>query len=87
MKHTQPITVKYVSPTNTRGSRISLKDERFNTKITLSYDYEIGNVMTQAMKYLESNGYEIVCYGSNANNTYTIMCDSIDNSFKNIKDI
>jgi hypothetical protein len=86
MKHTQAIEVKYVSPTNTRGTRVQLKDTRFNTKITLSYDYEIGNVMIQAIKHLENNGYNIVCYSNNrVNDTYTIMVDSIDNTFKNIK--
>jgi hypothetical protein len=87
MKHTQAIEVKYISPTNTRGSRVQLKDTRLNTKITLSYDYEIGSVLGQAIKHLENNGYNIVCYSNNrANDTYTIMVDSIDNTFKNIKD-
>ena len=79
--HTQAIELKFLGATNTRGSRLKLKDMRFNTSVTLNYDYEVGNVITQATQYLESKGYIVVCYSSNHNDTYFIMCDSIDNSF------
>jgi hypothetical protein len=79
--HTQAIEVKFLEPTNTKGSRIQLKDMRFNTRITLSFDYSIGNVITQATEYLESKGYIVICYSANSNDTYFIMCDSVESSF------
>jgi len=57
------IAVKYLGPTNSRGSRIKLESKRFKQSITLSYDYRVGNGVNQAMEYLEQKGFRIVGSG------------------------
>ena len=56
------IKVKFLPPTNTRGTRIKLTEQRFqNTdNITLSFDYEIGNGTKQAIKYLQEKGINLI---------------------------
>ena len=85
IKHNQGFEVKFLGATNTKCSRIIIKDMRFNSKAILSFDYSIGNVITQAAGYLKSKGYEITAYSSNYNGDYFVMAAAIDNSFKNIK--
>jgi hypothetical protein len=48
--------VEYFSPTNTKGARVRIKDERNNVTKWLSYDYAIGNVAGQAYAYLKEQG-------------------------------
>lgn len=81
--------VKYIGPTNTRGSRVEIKEiKRFNgqkdDKVTLSYDYQIGDILEQALQYLDSKGFEIVARGSEYNHYY-ILVDSWGEDFKDLK--
>lgn len=56
------IRVKFLGATNTRGYRIKLTEERFNTSdsITLSYDYAIGDGSQQAIEYLQNKGINLI---------------------------
>lgn len=81
--------VKYIGPTNTRGSRVEIREtKRFNDqkddKVTLSYDYQIGDVLEQALQYLDSKGFEIVARGSEYNHYY-VLVDSWGEDFKDLK--
>lgn len=81
--------VKYIAPTNTRGSRVEIREtKRFNgqkdDKVTLSYDYQIGDVLEQALQYLDSKGFEIVARGSEYNHYY-VLADSWGEDFKDLK--
>ncbi len=60
LKNLQSMKIKFMSATNTRGSRVKIIDERFEESITLSYDYEYNNSIDLAIDYLESKGFNLV---------------------------
>lgn len=51
--------VKFISPTTHRGARVRITDLHFGTRIMLSYDYEQGNVTSQAINHLGANGIPV----------------------------
>ena len=57
------ISVKYIGPSNSRGTRLKIESKRFGQSITLSYDYKIGNIKDQAVQYLQSRGFSILGSG------------------------
>lgn len=85
------IKVSFVSPTNSRGSRIKIyesaryNDDKTQTKV-FSYDYAVGDVCQQAVDILVKNGFNPVCRASE-NDCYVILCDNWAENFKNIKDL
>ena len=44
--------IEFFGPTNTKGARVRIKDERNNVTKWLSYDYAIGDIVGQAYAYL-----------------------------------
>jgi len=62
VKNMRAIRVKYLPPTNNKGSRIKLTEQMYQTAdtVTLSYDYAIGNGTEQAIKYLQNKGINIL---------------------------
>lgn len=48
--------VKFIGPTNTKGSRLKITDLRYNKSITLSKQYNYSSIVEQAMNYLDSIG-------------------------------
>lgn len=81
--------IKYVPPTNNRGSRVEIKEtkryrDQKDDKVLLSYDYEIGDVLEQALRYLKDKGFEIVCRGSE-NNHYYVLANNWGTNFINLK--
>lgn len=55
--------VHYVSPTETRGSRIQIKDLRKNKSKFIQYDDSKGRTDEQAQQYLESIGISVDAMG------------------------
>ena len=51
--------IKYLGATNYLGSRVKITDTRHNKSITLSYDYSIGDIAKQAIKYLSDRDIKI----------------------------
>lgn len=81
--------VKYIAPTNTRGSRVEIKEtkrysDQKDDKVTLSYDYQIGDVLEQALQYLDNKGFEIVACGSEFD-YYYILVNSWGENFTDLK--
>lgn len=74
MQNLRCIQVKYLGPTNTRGSRVKITENRLgsNDSITLPYDYKIGDDIQQAQKYLESRGINCLGY-TELNDTLAII--------------
>ena len=77
-KQSRILTVKYLAPTNYRGSRISITEkkrysEHKTNKITLSYDYEISNVLDQALNFLEEKYKGAVSGYSGLKDEYIII--------------
>lgn len=46
------IEVKYIAPTNSRGSRVGLRSLRFGTRVIISFDYQHRNIDDMAIDYL-----------------------------------
>jgi hypothetical protein len=89
VKNMRAIRVKYLPPTNHKGSRIKLIEQMYETAdtVTLSYDYAIGNGTEQAMQYLQNKGINILGK-SNIQGETILFSDSWqtgDNDFITIK--
>jgi len=78
------IQVKYLPPTNHRGDRIVLTEERFEKtdKITIPYSYKYNNATDQAIEYLENKGIRIESKGQFKGINYLIS-DSWQNDTNN----
>ena len=48
--------IEFFGPTNTKGARIRIKDERNNVTKWLSYDYAVGDIVDQSYTYLQEQG-------------------------------
>ena len=83
------IKIKYISPTNFRGSRLCIYEpKRYNAdkteKVYLSYDYSIGCIQEQAFKYLQEKGFNIIAKASEFEN-YIFFADHWADEFREIK--
>ena len=83
MISTQAIQIRYNSPTATKGTTITLLDKQFKKSIKLSYDYDVGNVLTQAQKWLEDKGYKTYTHSTLGQDNWIVTVDHKDN-FKDI---
>ena len=82
------IKVKYISPTNFRGSRVCIYEpKRYNNdktkRVYLSYDYAIGNIQEQAYKYLLEKGFNVISRASEFEN-YILFVNNWAEDFKEI---
>lgn len=78
------IVVTYLAPTNHKGSRVKLHDTYTNTKVVLSYDYAVGNIGEQGMKYLLEKGFNPVCRTS-GHTKDVILCNNWGPNFVDLK--
>lgn len=78
MENLRCIQVKFLGPTNSRGARVKLTENRSSSKdsITLSYDYAIGDGLKQAEQYLKEKSINCIGYTSLGNGLYIILSDS-----------
>jgi len=78
MQNLRCIQVKFLGPTNTRGARVKLTENRNSSKdsITLSYSYEIGDGLKQAEKYLTERGINCIGCTGLGNGLYIVLSDS-----------
>ena len=80
--------VSYIAPTNTRGAGVKIAEtKRYNdhkTKsVRLSYCYETGDVLQQAINHLKDKGFEIVGRASDVD-FYYIFVNSWGENFKEL---
>ena len=83
------IKVKYIPPTNYRGSRVCIYEpRRYNNdktnRVYLCYDYEVGCIQQQAINYLTERGFNIVSRASELEN-YMLYADNWGENFIEIK--
>jgi hypothetical protein len=50
------MTVRYIGPTDYRGSRIKMNLPRFEEALTIPYDYEAKGAEDGAVRFLENSG-------------------------------
>lgn len=80
MRNFHAFEVKYLGPTNTKGSRIKITSKRFDQSITVPYSYEFNKASKQAVSELEKRGYVIV--GQAEFGDKTIILSTTFESFK-----
>ena len=85
IKHCRGIKVKYLGPTNYRGSRIKLTDERFSQSKTIDFSFNYSHKLDNAIDYLTTNGFKIIGY-SEMKNDYMIFCDNWGDACIKLKD-
>lgn len=59
MKRFRAFTIKYMSATNNRPSRVSILDNRYGQKKFIPYDYKQNSIYEMAQSYLEAAGIPI----------------------------
>ena len=79
------IKVKYISPTDHKGSRVCIYEpKRYNSdktkRVYLSYNYAIGNIQDQAYQYLIDKGFNVVSRASEFEN-YILFVDNWADDF------
>lgn len=78
------IKVKYLGPTNSRGSRVRLTSERFAESVTIPYNYALNNIESMAKEYLTDKGHYVLGCGEGKECIY-LICNSINGEFKRLK--
>ncbi len=56
------LRVKYLSPTNYRGSRVKIISDRFKQSVTIPYDHALNNPEDMAVAYLQNKCQECKAY-------------------------
>lgn len=77
MKNHRLFKVRYMPPTNTKGSRIQIKEDRgqkTESKI-ISFDYKEDSVKQQGINYLSSIGINVTGFGE-VKDYYILFSDS-----------
>ena len=60
MKNYHVIKVKYMGPTNFKGSRIKLTSDRFEHSVVIPYNYSFNNALDIAEAWLTEKGFDLV---------------------------
>jgi len=72
-------TVKYIGPTDYRGSRIKMSLPRFEETLTIPYNYEARDAEQGAVIFLTDNGCEPIARACAADHS-TILLFSFDST-------
>jgi hypothetical protein len=79
MEHLHAIEVKVLTPTAHKGTRVKLSSQSFDdSRVTLPYDYEMGDVLKQAEKHLIETDMQPVSYCYLGNGVYIVMCEEFE---------
>ena len=65
-RNTRMLTIKYLPPTNTKGSRIKIIDRYFEKSITLGYNYYYTSALRGGVHWLIENGWDVQAFNSQA---------------------
>jgi len=60
LKRLRCFTISYLPATNTKGSRIKIKDTRHEKTVIIPFDYNFDNIKQGAFEYLKSIGIDIL---------------------------
>lgn len=75
MKYLNSFKVKFIPATNSRGSRVSITSFRDNSRLTVPFDYAVGNTLGTAEKALSDRGFTIIGY-TETKDYYIILSDT-----------
>lgn len=79
------IAVKYLGPTNTKGSRIKMTSLRFGDSVTIPYGYEYNNARDIAEAWLASKMTHKSIIGSGETPTGFIIAVDVFERMKSIE--
>jgi hypothetical protein len=70
------LKVKYLGPTDTRGSRVKITSERFENSKTISYSSEYNRAMDAAINWLsKERGFTVIGTGEGDGHDYVIVSE------------
>ncbi len=58
--HFHLLTVKYIGPTNSRGSRVKISSDRFEDSKTIPYDHSFNGALAQGHAWAQSHGFNLI---------------------------
>tara|TARA_B100000029_G_scaffold185901_1_gene183303 strand:- start:168 stop:467 length:300 start_codon:yes stop_codon:yes gene_type:complete len=83
LNHLRAFNIKYLPPTNYKGSRVVINDLRNKKRVIQSYDYEIGNIKSQGFKFLKDTGIKVNSFYYNEKDyTYTLLSENFETMIK-----
>jgi len=83
MKHLDNLhlfNIRFIGASNTRGSRVRIKTDRFQESVVIPYDYKFNSAYEVAQHYLESKGFNLIGMAETKNG-YAIL----SSTFKPLK--
>ena len=83
MQNYHLIRVKYHSKRD-GSSEVKLRSDRLNQTVFLTYDYEIDNIVDQAINWLYRNGHNVVGKGE-LKDEHILCVEPINNTVKLLK--
>ena len=82
-KNLRAFEITYISPTNTKGSRVKIRDLRFEKTKIIPYDYELNHIGEMAIVYL--NGQGINClFKCESKNGYIVLTDDFETQIREV---
>ena len=81
--HYHLLTVKYIGPTNTRGSRIKISSDRFDDARSFPYEHVYNGALAQALIWVQSpsGGFNVIGTAEGKGVDYIIT-----DTFKGVKE-
>lgn len=64
--------IKFLGPTNSKGSRVKIVSERFKQKIVISWDYSANSSVQIAANHLQKLGFNIIGQSEGTAENYLI---------------
>jgi len=81
MQNYHLIFIRYIGPSDTRGSRIVIRSEKFEQSTVISIDHRDDSITPTATRWLTDRGFNIIGMGETRDG-YALISDT----FKPIKD-
>jgi len=84
LNHLRAFNIKFLGPTNYKGTRVVIYDLRNKKRVVQSYNYEIGDIKNQAFKFLLDLGIEVNSFYYNEKDyTYTLLSENFETMINN----
>lgn len=79
MRAVRAFEVKFLPSTDTLGARVQVKDLLWSDKpkVTLPFDYKVGDLRAQAAGYLSLKGIDCESYTAIGVGTYLLLTDNL----------
>ena len=72
MEKMHVMKIKYVGPTDYKGSKVKITSEAYKESISIAYNYSFNSDLDIAINYLQNKGFEIIGTGNGKNEQYVI---------------